>query len=94
MRDVNAELKDPRLHGMVSAWTDLMAQAESAVASSKWLIEHLLRAEPDRAECNFRRDRQRPRPTKIAIQPFAAGVDQLQCPISVPPRQNLIRARY
>src|SRR5204863_2266616 len=31
-------------------WTDLMDQGESAVASSKWLIEHLLRAEhTDRA---------------------------------------------
>jgi DNA replication protein DnaC len=50
MRDVTAELKDLRLHGMVSAWTDLMDQGESAVASSKWLIEHLLRAEhTDRA---------------------------------------------
>ena len=50
MRDVTAELKDLRLHGMVSAWTDLMAQGESSVASSKWLIEHLLRAEnTDRA---------------------------------------------
>lgn len=50
MRDVTTELKDLRLHGMVSAWTDLMAQGESSVASSKWLIEHLLRAEStDRA---------------------------------------------
>ena len=50
MRDITAELKDLRLHGMVSAWTDLMAQGESSVASSKWLIEHLLRAEhTDRA---------------------------------------------
>jgi DNA replication protein DnaC len=50
MRDVTTELKDLRLHGMVSAWTDLMGQGESAVASSKWLIEHLLRAEhTDRA---------------------------------------------
>lgn len=50
MRDVTTELKDLRLHGMVSAWTDLMAQGENAVASSKWLIEHLLQAEhTDRA---------------------------------------------
>ncbi len=50
MRDVTTELKDLRLHGMVGAWTDLMAQDESSVASSKWLIEHLLRAEhTDRA---------------------------------------------
>lgn len=50
MRDVTAELKELRLHGMVSAWTDLLAQGESAVSSSQWLIEHLLRAEhTDRA---------------------------------------------
>jgi DNA replication protein DnaC len=50
MHDVAKELKDLRLHGMVSAWTDLLAQGEDSLASSKWLIEHLLRAEfTDRA---------------------------------------------
>jgi DNA replication protein DnaC len=45
MRDITAELKDLRLHGMVDAWSELMTQGESRVASCKWLIEHLLRAE-------------------------------------------------
>ena len=50
MRDVTTELKELRLHGMVSAWTDLMAQGETSTASSRWLIEHLLQAETtDRA---------------------------------------------
>jgi DNA replication protein DnaC len=50
MRDVTAELKELRLHGMAGAWADLAEQGESAVASSTWLIEHLLRAEhTDRA---------------------------------------------
>ena len=50
MRDVSAELKDLRLHGMATAWTDLMAQGGSSVTTSKWLIEHLLREEhTDRA---------------------------------------------
>jgi len=50
MRDLIKELKDLRLHGMADAWTDLVAQGEHAVSSSKWLIEHLLRAEhTDRA---------------------------------------------
>ncbi len=50
MRDVTAELKALRLHGMASAWTDLMAQGTSSTASSKWLVEHLLREEhTDRA---------------------------------------------
>ncbi len=48
--DINADLKALRLHGMVAAWSDLMAQGESSTASSKWLIEHLLQAEhTDRA---------------------------------------------
>ena len=50
MRDVGAELKELRLHGMASAWTDLMSQEESSTATSRWLIEHLLQAEhTDRA---------------------------------------------
>jgi DNA replication protein DnaC len=50
MRDVTTELKELRLHGMASAWTDLIDQGEPSAASSKWLIEHLLQAEhTDRA---------------------------------------------
>jgi DNA replication protein DnaC len=50
MRDVTIELKGLRLHGMASAWTDLMAQETATTASSKWLVEHLLQAETtDRA---------------------------------------------
>jgi len=45
MRDVTTELKELRLHGMTSAWADLMAQGETSTASSRWLIEHLLQAE-------------------------------------------------
>lgn len=48
--DIPTELKELRLNGMVSAWTDLVALGESGVATSKWLIEHLLQAEhTDRA---------------------------------------------
>lgn len=50
MRDVTVDLKGLRLHGMASAWTDLMAQETATTASSKWLVEHLLEAETtDRA---------------------------------------------
>ncbi len=50
MRDVMSELKELRLHGMASAWTDLMAQGTTSTESSRWLIEHLLQAETtDRA---------------------------------------------
>jgi DNA replication protein DnaC len=45
MLDIATELKALRLHGMVSAWTDLLAQDSSTRASSQWLIEHLLQAE-------------------------------------------------
>ena len=46
MRDVLVELKALRLHGMAGAWTDLVEQgADSSVGSSRWLIEHLLKAE-------------------------------------------------
>ena len=43
--DITTDLKALRLHGMVSAWTDLIAQGPSSTSSSKWLIEHLLQAE-------------------------------------------------
>ena len=44
-RDLTTELKELRLHGMVGAWEDLLGQGESGVASSKWLLEHLLQSE-------------------------------------------------
>jgi DNA replication protein DnaC len=45
-RDIQAELKGLRLHGMASAWADLLEQgANSDLAASRWLIEHLLQAE-------------------------------------------------
>ncbi len=50
MRDVMTELKELRLHGMSSAWKDLMDQGTTSTDSSRWLIEHLLQAEhTDRA---------------------------------------------
>jgi len=50
MSDVTTELKGLRLHGMASAWTDLIAQGTTSTESSRWLIEHLLQAEnTDRA---------------------------------------------
>lgn len=50
MRDVTAELKELRLHGMSSAWKDLIDQGTTSTESSRWLIEHLLQAEhTDRA---------------------------------------------
>jgi len=46
MRDVAAELKSLRLYGMAGAWEEVTAGGDSAaLQSSRWLIEHLLRAE-------------------------------------------------
>ena len=46
VRDVQVELKALRLHGMASAWGDLMGQGGGAsIEPSRWLIEHLLQAE-------------------------------------------------
>jgi DNA replication protein DnaC len=36
MLDITTELKDLRLHGMVSAWTDLVAQGSSATANAQY----------------------------------------------------------
>ena len=50
MRDLGAELKQLRLHGMASAWADLLEQDQAGLDSARWLIEHLLQAETtDRA---------------------------------------------
>ena len=45
MRDVIAELKALRLHGMASTWADLIEQNNGDLDGSRWLIEQLLRAE-------------------------------------------------
>ena len=42
MRDLMTELKELRLHGMASAWEELISQGTASTASSKWLLEHLL----------------------------------------------------
>ena len=51
MRDLIAELKQLRLHGMAGAWSELLDQGGNAgVETSRWLLEHLLQAEAtDRA---------------------------------------------
>jgi DNA replication protein DnaC len=51
MRDLVDELKQLRLHGMASAWADLLEQGGNAGEdTSRWLLEHLLQAEgTDRA---------------------------------------------
>jgi DNA replication protein DnaC len=45
MREIVTELKALRLYGMAAAWTELEAQGGVGIATSRWLIEHLLQAE-------------------------------------------------
>lgn len=73
MRDVTMELKELRLTGMVSAWTDLMAQDEDSVASSKWPIEHLLRAE--HTDCAMRSVRHQMYAAKFPVHRDLDGFD-------------------
>ena len=73
MRDITTELKELRLNGMVSAWSDLMAQGDASTATSKWLIEHLLQAEhTDRA---MRSVRHQMNAAKLPIHRDLAGFD-------------------
>ena len=44
-RDVIAEFKALRLHGMASTWVDLIEQNPSEIEGVRWLIEQMLRAE-------------------------------------------------
>ena len=46
MRDIAAEFKSLRLHGMASTWEEFVAQGDSlTMQASRGLIEHLLQAE-------------------------------------------------
>ena len=45
MRDLVAELKQLRLHGMVAAWAELAERGAAETEASRWLLEHLLQAE-------------------------------------------------
>jgi DNA replication protein DnaC len=50
MRDVISELKALRLHGMAATWAELGEQNSGELERSRWLIEHMLKAEAsDRA---------------------------------------------
>lgn len=49
MRDLSAELKQLRLHGMAAAWSELQA-GDAEVSSLNWVLDRLLQAETaDRA---------------------------------------------
>jgi DNA replication protein DnaC len=45
MRDVITELKALRLHGMAATWAELGEQNNGELERSRWLVEHMLKAE-------------------------------------------------
>ena len=45
MRDLMTELKQLRLHGMATAWSELAERGAAETETARWLIEHLLQAE-------------------------------------------------
>jgi DNA replication protein DnaC len=45
MINITAELNSLRLHGMSSAWAELVAQGTTPTEPFQWIIEHLLQAE-------------------------------------------------
>ena len=68
-----AELKELRLHGMADAWADLIEQGATSTETSKWLLEHLLRAEhTDRA---MRSVRHQMNAAKFPVHRDLAGFD-------------------
>ena len=80
MREIVAELKALRLHGMADAWSELVAQGTSAaVESSRWLIEQLVQAEAtDRA---MRSVRNQMRSAKFPVHRDLAGFDFTLSPV-------------
>ena len=73
MLDITTELKALRLHGMASAWTDLLAQSTTSTASSRWLIEHLLQAENN--DRGMRSIRHQMNAAKFPVHRDLAGFD-------------------
>jgi len=74
MRELIAELKELRLHGMAGAWAKLIEQGgNAAVDASRWLLEHLLQAEAsDRA---MRSVRHQMTAAKFPVHRDLAGFD-------------------
>ena len=44
-RDLIAEFKALRLHGMAATWAELSDQAGAEIAAARWAIEQMVRAE-------------------------------------------------
>ncbi len=74
MRELVAELKQLRLHGMAAGWAELLEQGNNAALDgSRWLLEHLLQAEAtDRA---MRSVRHQMHAAKFPVHRDLAGFD-------------------
>ena len=77
MRDVAAEFKGLRLHGMASAWEEFIAQGDSVtLQTSRRLIEHLLEAE--HTDRHLRSIRYQLHSAKFPVHRDLAGFDFTQ----------------
>jgi DNA replication protein DnaC len=80
MRDIVVELKQLRLHGMASAWSDLAEQgAKVDLDSSRWLVEHLLQAEG--ADRGMRSVNHQMHAAKFPVHRDLAGFDFAVSPV-------------
>lgn len=73
MFDITTEFKGLRLHGMASAWADLIAQGNQSTETSIWLIEHLLQAE--NTDRGLRAIRHQMNAAKFPVHRDLAGFD-------------------
>jgi DNA replication protein DnaC len=73
MIDITTELKGLRLHGMASAWTDLMVQDPSSTEGVAWLMKHLLQAE--NTDRGMRSIRHQMHAAKFPVHRDLAGFD-------------------
>jgi DNA replication protein DnaC len=74
MRDLIAELKELRLHGMAGAWIELSEQrADATLEASRWLLEHLLAAEA--SDRQMRSVRHQMHAAKFPVHRDLAGFD-------------------
>jgi DNA replication protein DnaC len=73
MIDIMTELKGLRLHGMASAWADLMVQDASSAQGVAWLMKHLLQAE--NTDRGLRSIRHQMHAAKFPVHRDLAGFD-------------------
>ena len=80
MRDLIAEFKSLRLHGMAAVWAELVEQGDSAgLQSARWLVEHLVQAEG--TDRSMRSVRHQIQAAKFPVHRDLAGFDFSQSPV-------------